>query len=102
VLETTIFCLYRLADIEVKPDYTGLPPNLERGLIHLTNNAAGLLMLISGAGIAISLVAWVLASWAHSHEVSQRAKHGLAVSAASGALLYLGVMAANYATGLFR
>ncbi len=61
-----------MTDINVRPDFSGLPPSVLHGLIHLTNNAAALLTLISGLGIVVSLIA-----------------------------LYIGVAAANYAGHLF-
>ena len=45
-----------LTDINVHPDVSGLPPNVVAGLTHLANNAAGLLVIVSGLGIAASLV----------------------------------------------
>ena len=32
-----------VSDISVTPDFSGLPPNLYHGLVHLTNNAAAVL-----------------------------------------------------------
>ena len=46
-----------MTDISVRPDFSGLPPSVLHGLIHLTNNAAALLTLISGLGIVVSLIA---------------------------------------------
>ncbi len=92
----------RLADIVVRPDYQGLPTNLQTGLQHLTNNAAGLLLLISGLGIVVSLTGLVVGSWLHNPHLSERSRSGLLVSAGAGALMYIGVGMANYATGLFR
>ena len=40
-----------VSDISVTPDFTGLPPNLYHGLIHLTNNAAAVLTLVAGLGL---------------------------------------------------
>ena len=34
-----------LSDISVRPDFTGLPPSVYHGLVHLTNNAAALLTI---------------------------------------------------------
>lgn len=60
--------LLRLAtDINVHPDLNGLPANVLAGLAHLANNAAGLLVVVSGIGIAISLIGWVFASSAVIH-----------------------------------
>jgi len=64
-----------VTDINVRPDFSGLPPSVLHGLIHLTNNAAALLTLVSGLGIVVSVGAL--------------------------ALLYIGVAAANYAGHLF-
>ena len=91
-----------LTDVSVQPDFNGLPHNVVAGLTHLTNNAAAVLMLISGLGIVLSLIGLVVATWTSNHQLSERAKHGLGVSAGSIAILYLGVAAANYAAGLFR
>lgn len=93
---------FRLADITVTPDFNGLPANLEAGLRHLTNNAAALLLLVSGLGIVISLIGLVVGTWVHSPQVRDRSREGLLVSAGAGALLFAGVAVANYATGLFR
>ena len=90
-----------LLDISVKPDFDGLPPNVRDGLIHLTNNAAAVLTLVSGLGIVVSLIGLVIASWTSNQQLSERSKLGLAVSVAALALLYLGVAAANYAGHLF-
>jgi hypothetical protein len=89
-------------DINVSPDFSGLPQNVQTGLVHLTNNAAALLMLVSGLGIVVSLIGLVFASWTQNPHLSERCKGGLAVSIGAMALLYLGVAAANYTAGLFR
>ncbi|MGH7904478.1 MAG: hypothetical protein ACREPA_10220 [Candidatus Dormibacteraceae bacterium] len=88
--------------VSIRPDFSGLPPNLIQGLTRLTDNAAAALMLISGLGIVISLATFVFASWSENHHLSQRAKGGLLLSVGSIALLYLAVAAANYAAGLFQ
>ena len=90
-----------LDDIKVTPDFVGLPPNVYHGLIHLTDNAAAVLMLVAGLGLVVSLIALVLASFTANRELGERAKGGIAVSVFSVALLYLGVAAANYAGHLF-
>lgn len=90
-----------LNDISVKPDFKGLPPNVLHGLIQLTNNAAGLLTLVAGLGIVVSLIGLVLASFTANRELGERAKGGIAVSVGALALLYIGVAAANYAGHLF-
>ena len=90
-----------LDDIKVTPDFAGLPPNVYHGLIHLTDNAAAVLMLVAGLGLVVSLIALVLASFTANRELGERAKGGIAVSVFSVALLYLGVAAANYAGHLF-
>jgi hypothetical protein len=94
--------IFRLADISVQPDFQGLPPNLMHGLVHLTNNVAAVLLLVSGLGIASSLVGMVFGHAFHIQHVAERSRHGLLVSAGSGAILYIAVMAANYSMGLFR
>jgi hypothetical protein len=94
--------IFRLADISVTPDYNGLPSNLEAGLKHLTNNAAALLMLVSGLGIVLSLTGMIAGTWMHNPMVRDRAREGLLMSAVAGALLFIAVAVANYSTGLFR
>ena len=88
-------------DISVRPDFEGLPPNVHQGLIHLTNNAAALLALISGLGIVVSLIGLVFASWTSNHQLSERSKSGLAVSVGAMALLYAAFAVANYSGRLF-
>ena len=88
-------------DISVHPDLNGLPANVIAGLAHLANNAAGLLVLVSGIGIAVSLIGWVLAAFTANPQLAERSKSSLGVSIAAVALLYLGVAAANYAGRLF-
>ena len=88
-------------DISVHPDFDGLPANVQQGLIHLTNNAAALLALISGLGIVLSLIGLVFASWSSNHQLSERAKSGLAVSVGAMALLYASFAVANYTGRLF-
>ena len=88
-------------DIVVHPDLNGLPANVLAGLAHLANNAAGLLVLVSGIGIAFSLIGWVLAAFTGNPQLAERSKSSLGVSIAAVALLYLGVAAANYAGRLF-
>jgi hypothetical protein len=94
--------IYRLADISVQPDFNGLPPSLKEGLIHLTNNVSGLLLLVAGLGIASSLLGIVAGYAFHSQQISERSRSGLMVSAASGALLYAAIAVANYGVGLFK
>ena len=62
-------------DIQVHPDFNGLPPSVRDGLVHLTNNAAALLTLVSALGIVVSILAV--------------------------ALLYGGMAVANYTGALF-
>ena len=88
-------------DINVTPDFTGLPPSVYHGLVHLTNNAAALLTLVAGLGLVVSLIGLVLSSFTANRELGERAKGGIAVSIFSIALLYIGVAAANYAGRLF-
>jgi hypothetical protein len=90
------------ADITVTPDFSGLPPSVYQGLVHLTNNAAALLTLVAGLGLVVSLIGLVLASFTANRELAERAKGGIAVSVFSVALLYIGVAAANYASHLFK
>ena len=90
------------SDISVTPDFTGLPPSVYHGLVHLTNNAAAVLTLVAGLGLAVSLIGLVLASFTANRELGERAKGGIAVSVFSVALLYIGVAAANYAGHLFK
>ena len=90
-----------ITDISVWPDFSGLPPAVLQGLVHLTNNAAALLTLISGLGIVVSLIALVIASFTANPQLGERAKGGIAVSVGAVALLYIGVAAANYAGHLF-
>ena len=90
-----------LMDINVRPDVNGLPPNVIAGLTHLANNAAGLLVIVSGLGIAVSLVGWLFASFTGNPQLLDRSKSSLGVSIAAVALLYLGIAAANYAGRLF-
>jgi len=89
------------SDISVHPDLNGLPANVLAGLAHLANNAAGLLVLVSGIGIAVSLIGWVLASFTGNPQLAERSKSSLGVSVGAVALLYLGIAAANYAGRLF-
>ena len=90
-----------LSDINVHPDVSGLPPNVVTGLTHLANNAAGLLVIVAGLGIAVSLIGWVFASSTGNPQLAERAKSSFGVSIAALALLYIGVAAANYAGHLF-
>ena len=90
-----------LTDISVTPDFSGLPPSLYHGLVHLTDNAAAVLTLVAGLGLVVSLIGLVLSSFTGNRELGERAKAGIAVSVFSGALLYIGVAAANYAGHLF-
>ena len=91
----------RLLDIVIRPDFNGLPPNVHEGLVHLTNNAAALLALVSGLGIVVSLIGLVFASWTSHHQLAERSKSGLAISIGAMALLYVAVAAANYTGRLF-
>jgi hypothetical protein len=91
-----------LTDITITPDFNGLPPNVYHGLVHLTNNAAAVLLLVAGLGLTVSLIGLVLASFTANHQLAERARGGIAVSVFSIALLYIGVAAANYAGHLFQ
>jgi hypothetical protein len=90
-----------LSDISVTPDFSGLPPSVYHGLVHLTNNAAAILTLVAGLGLTISLTGLVLASFTANRELAERAKGGIAISIFSVALLYIGVALANYSGRLF-
>ena len=90
-----------LSDISIHPDLRGLPPNVVAGLVHLSNNAAGVLLLVSGLGIAASLIGLVIASIIHSGQLAERSRSALWVSAGAIAFLYLAIAAANYAGRLF-
>lgn len=89
-------------DISVTPDLSGLPTNVVSGLQHLTNTAAGLLVVLSGLGIALSVIGIVIGSWSSNPHLAERSKMGLVVSVASTALLYVGVALANMTANLFR
>ena len=91
-----------LTDISISPDFNGLPPSVYQGLVHLTNNAAGVLTLVAGLGLTVSLIGLVLASFTQNPQLAERARGGIAVSIFSVALLYVGVAAANYAGHLFQ
>jgi hypothetical protein len=88
-------------DIPVHPDLHGLPPSVLAGLAQLANNAAGLLVVVSGIGIAVSLIGWVIASFTSNPQLAERSKSSLGVSIGAVALLYLAIAAANYAGRLF-
>jgi hypothetical protein len=90
------------SDVSVTPDFSGLPPSVYQGLVHLTDNAAALLTLVAGLGLVVSLIGLVLASFTGNRELSERAKGGIGVSVFSIALLYIGVAVANYAVHLFK
>ena len=83
------------------PDYVGLPSPVRDGLVHLTNNGAGLLVGVSGLGIALSLMGLVFASLTGDRALAARASSGAVVSMAAVALLYLGVATVNYTARLF-
>jgi hypothetical protein len=89
------------SDIPVHPDLHGLPPSVLAGLAQLANNAAGLLVVVSGIGIAVSLIGWVIASFTSNPQLAERSKSSLGVSIGAVALLYLAIAAANYAGRLF-
>jgi hypothetical protein len=88
-------------DIQVHPDFQGLPPNLHAALVHLTDNAAAVLVLVSALGIVVSLLMLVVASWTSSRDLGERARSGLAISILAVAFLYGAVMLANYTGALF-
>jgi hypothetical protein len=90
-----------LDGISVRPDFNGLPPSVYHGLVQLTDNAAGVLTLVAGLGLTVSLIGLVIASFTANRELGERAKGGISISIFSIALLYLGVAVANYAGRLF-
>ena len=92
----------RLMDLSVRPDFQGLPDNVSRGLVRLTDNTAAVLLLVSGLGIVISIGGMVIGSWTQSQQLSERSRHGLIVAAGAGALLFIAVGAANYAMRTFQ
>ena len=92
----------RLADITVTPDYDGLPSNLQQGLVHLTNNAAAVLMLVSGLGIVLAVGGLVVGHVLHRQHITERSWSALGIAAGAGAILFIAVHAANYTSGLFR
>ncbi len=94
--------IIRLADITVTPDYNGLPSNLQQGLVHLTNNAAALMLLVSGLGIVLAVGGVVVGHVLHKQHISERSWNALGIAAGAGAILFVAVHAANYTTGLFR
>jgi hypothetical protein len=97
-----LLTLRPLLDIEIQPQFDGLPPQIEHGLVHLTDNLAAVLVLASGLGIVISLLGLQLGHWLGSHALRERFKQSLFMSAGAGALLFTAVAASNYATALFR
>ena len=90
-----------LLDIQVRPDFTGLPPELLAGLTRMTDNAAAILLLVSGLGIVVSLLGMLAGSWVHLPHMGERMRHSLILSILAIAVLYLGVLAANYSARLF-
>jgi hypothetical protein len=89
------------SDIQVKPDFTGLPPQVLAGLTQLTDNAAAILLLVSGLGIVVSLLGMLAGSWLHLPHLAERMRNSLVLSILAVAILYLGVLAANYSARLF-
>jgi hypothetical protein len=89
-------------DLSVRPDFQGLPDNVTRGLVRLTDNAAALLLLVSALGIVVSIGGMVVGSWTQSQQLSERSRHGLLISSGAGALLFVAVAAANYAMRTFQ
>ena len=77
-------------DIQVHPDFNGLPPSVKDGLIHLTNNAAALLTLVSALGIVASILLMVVASWPGTRALPERGKGGLVLAIAADARLHGG------------
>jgi len=61
------------SDISVTPDFSGLPASVISGLQHLANAAAGLVVVLAGLGIAVSVVGILVGSWsANPHLASAR------------------------------
>lgn len=89
-------------DIQIQPQFEGLPPHIQAGLVHLTNNLSAVLILASGAGIVLSILGLLVGHWLGSHALHERFKSSLLLSALAGALLFGSVSVANYATALFR
>ena len=89
-------------DIVIRPDFNGIPSNVQEGLMHLTNNLAAVLLIASGLGIVVSILGLMISHWLGSHQLGERFRGSLMVSAGSGALLFLAVTAANYSVRLFQ
>jgi hypothetical protein len=89
-------------DLSVRPDFDGIPDNVTRGLMRLTNNAAAVLLLVAGLGIVISIGGMVVGSWLQNQQLGERSRHGLIISAGAGALLFIAVAVANYAMRTFQ
>ena len=89
-------------DISVTPEFGGLPPNLVQGLHHLTNNAAGLLTILAGLGVVVSVIGILVGSWTQNPHLSERSKLGFLISAGSVAILYVGIGLANAVTAMFQ
>ena len=89
-------------DIVIRPDFNGVPPNVQEGLMRLTNNLAAVLLIVSGLGIVVSILGLMISHWLGSHQMGERFRGSLMVSAGSGALLFLAVSAANYSVRLFQ
>src|SRR5258708_13554324 len=76
-------------DISVNPDFNGLPTNVYNGLVHLTDNAAAILTLVTGLGLTVSLIRLVIASFTANPELCERANAGIAGPVFSFPLLYI-------------
>jgi hypothetical protein len=85
----------------VSPDYAGMPQEVRAALIQVTNNAAAALILISGLGLALSLLGLVCATWAGNRQLTERCAATFVLSIGALALLSMGVATANYTAGLF-
>ena len=96
------YALATVIDIVIRPDFDGIPPNVQQGLIHLTNNLAAVLLMASGVGIVVSIIGLMVGHWLGSHQLGERFRGSLMVSAGSGALLFLAAAAANYSVRLFQ
>lgn len=97
-----LLALTAYLDVSIRPQFEGLPPSITSGLTKLTDNLAAVLLLASALGIVVSILGLLIGNWLGSHALHERFKQSLLTSAGAGALLFVAVAAANYATALFR
>ena len=90
-----------LLGISVTPRYDGLPGNLVSGLQRLTDNAAGLLTILAGLGLVLSIIGIVVGSLGENPHLAERSKRGLLISIGAVAILYVGVTLTNSVSGMF-